>query len=353
MKYNMSIASLLDVLVDKEEPSIFGPFTNTNKKRPGSSKNAFNDGNVDIVVSICEYLNAGEMHVFRLVNRFSKHVFTLMAGEWCHFWMRETKRKFGAYLPVCSKSMENLSSIVKYVTCQQRLIESEYKHFMSAQCFYTCFYDYCTLSRQPGIIGLVCDIGYVEDPIVAAVLSRKRYMTMLTVLTQHEQDVHRFKKALASTHEQDMRKIRSFLPVMTARGIPVDADLERVVGSTDFHVPGFIGYAVKLIKLRNEHEFMRYTVFWGLFRDLMVFKTKATAEEYRNTLPFAEQAKFWCTCLDDYTVEELDNTYPRFQSMNFRERYMYIQEPPRQTKGYLEKQIANVRYYHSIVKHTY
>lgn len=371
----MSISSLLDVLVEKEESKsdfLLSSLNNginwlsssdtwsnrklTPVKRKGNhSRNAFNDENLDVVVTISLFLTAEEIHTFRLVNRFSKYVFTLVAGDWSCFWKREITRKFGDALPICSENMTHMSSIVQYLTYHQRLVESEYKHFMSAENFYTCFHEYSIVNQLPGIIGMVCDIGYLEDPIVAAVISRKRYMTMLTVLTEHERDVHKFKKTLMATQDAAVSRIRSFLPVLSAQGIIVDADLERVVSSAESMsaVPGFIGFAVKLIKLRPEHEYMRYSVFWGLFRDLMVFETREQAQSYGATLTLLELTKFWFTCLDDYTLEELDNTYPRFQSMNFKERDSYTTTSPRETKRQLERQIAGIRYSHAIAKCSY
>ena len=380
---DMSIASLLDLLVQKEESkktdsflSSLNPLSwSSSSTVPNSvatgkkiaqvkhkSQNAFNDQNLDMVVTIASFLTAKEIHTFRLVDRFTKHVFNIMAGDfklcggWNCFWEREILRQFGAVLPTCSEDMKHMSSIVKYLTYQQRVVESEYKHFMSAENFYICFHEYCTVNKQPGIIGMVCDVGYLEDPVVAAVLSRKRYMTMLTVLTNNECDVHRFKKAMTTSHEAAVSRIRSFLPVMSAKGILVDSDLERVIGSnasSSFDIPGFIGYAVKLIQLRKEHEHMRYSVFWGLFRDLMVFQTRELADRYGATLTLLEHSKFWFTCVDDYTLEELDSTYPRFQSMNYMERDSYVTEPPRVMKRQLERQISGIRYSHSIAKCTY
>ena len=371
----MSIAALLDVLVEKEEskvdnflgsiyPLMWSPSTpdfslkkrqsTTDKGCENWTRNVFNEHNLDMLVTISSFLTAEEMHTFRLINRFTKHVFTVMAGDWSCFWKRELMRQFGTVLPYNDDVQS--SFIVKYLTYHQRVLETEYKHFMSAERFYICFHEYCTVNQNPGIIGLVCDIGYVDDPIVAAVLSRKRYMTMLTVLTEHEKDVHKFKKTLTTTHESAVSRIRSFLPVMSAKGIVVDSDLERVIGSspdTFRDVDGFIGYAVQLIKLRKEHEYMRYSVFWGLFRDLMVFETREKAERYGTTLTLWEYQKFWFTCLDDYSLEELDNTYPRFRSLKHNDRESYVTQPPKETKRFLERRIAGARYSHSIAKYTY
>lgn len=368
----MSIASLLDSLVERKEQKedsflssfLWPPRTNCIQPLAKSTKNkvqnAFTERNLDVAVTISSFLTVKEIHEFRVVDRFSKHVFTLMAGDWSCFWKREIRRKFGSTLPVRPTCLKDMSAIVQYLTCQQRVVESEYKHFMSAENFYTCFHEYSTLGKQPGIIGMVCDVGYLKDPVVAAVLSRKRYMTMLTVLTETEKDVHKFKKALATSPDTSsvVSRIRSFLPVMSAKGIIVDADLERVISAPDVdrsagHLAGFRGYAVRLINLRPEHEHMRYSVFWGLFRDLMVFDTRAAAEAYGRTLTLLEHTTFWCTCLDDYSPEELDSTYPRFQSGCRRERANYISEPPRETKRQLEREIAAIRYSHSIAKCVY
>ena len=41
--------------------------------------------------------------------------------------------------------------------------------------------------------------------------------------------------------------------------------------------PGFLGYAIDLIDLRPEHQHLRMSVCWALFKDLAIFEDEASA----------------------------------------------------------------------------
>lgn len=157
-------------------------------------------------------------------------------------------------------------------------------------------------------------MAWTDSPLLSAVLSKKRYMTMSTILTYSIGDVHRFKKAI------DCDRIRSFLPVRSSSPSVIDSDLLRVQAN-EIEFPGFIGYAVNLLKLPESLEYLRYTVFWGLFRDLMVFENRTSSELYGRELSPEEMEKYWVVTLEDYSEEILENVYPRLSVKKQRECY--------------------------------
>ncbi|CBN74590.1 hypothetical protein Esi_0030_0125 [Ectocarpus siliculosus] len=55
---------------------------------------------------------------------------------------------------------------------------------------------------------------------------------------------------------------------------------------------GFLGYAVRLLRLRPEHEPLRWTALFALFRDLAVFETTEQAEAVRARVP--DRRLFYC-----------------------------------------------------------
>ncbi|CAM9285029.1 unnamed protein product, partial [Pylaiella littoralis] len=55
---------------------------------------------------------------------------------------------------------------------------------------------------------------------------------------------------------------------------------------------GFLGYAVRLLQLRPEHEPLRWTVLFALFVDLVVFETTEQAEAVRSRVP--DRRLFYC-----------------------------------------------------------
>jgi hypothetical protein len=88
----------------------------------------------------------------------------------------------------------------------------------------------------------------------------------------------------------------SFLPLdMSFDNIaPGPLDLPLQVGKT----VGFRGYAIDLIDLRPEHQHLRMSVFWALFKDLAVFDdevgARRAAEMVGSKLFFAsiKESKF-------------------------------------------------------------
>ena len=55
---------------------------------------------------------------------------------------------------------------------------------------------------------------------------------------------------------------------------------------------GFLGYTVRLIRLRPEYECLRWTVLFTLFKDMAVFETTEQAEAVRSRRP--DQTLFYC-----------------------------------------------------------
>eukprot|EP00602_Paraphysomonas_sp_CaronLab_P001121 CAMPEP_0185018892 /NCGR_PEP_ID=MMETSP1103-20130426/1568_1 /TAXON_ID=36769 /ORGANISM="Paraphysomonas bandaiensis, Strain Caron Lab Isolate" /LENGTH=366 /DNA_ID=CAMNT_0027548933 /DNA_START=8 /DNA_END=1108 /DNA_ORIENTATION=- len=294
---------------------------------------------IDLASEIASYLNVNELCMFAAVDRFSRDVFRYLASEGSGYWKRALQQHFSGW----SVERQPLS-IVSFVSCHLSTLQTELKHIQSAHQCYNALHEYYIRCKGSGVIGLVCDIAWVEDSLLAVVLSRKRYMTMLTVLTERESDVHRFKKTVTSYG------LRSFLPVQVSARIEDDLDLQRIQRN-DLTVDGFISWAVNIIQLRKEHEYMRYTVFWGLFRDLMVFKTRADAIRYSTTLSVEEINKFWCVTLEDYTQEVLDTTFPRFSCR--KPRASMYQRSYYDIVKFYEKQINVTTASHVIATYTY
>ncbi len=298
---------------------------------------------MDLSAEICSFLTAKELCVFAQVDKFAWETYRYLTSETTGFWSREFSRRFASSLAV-SHSI----SLVKYI--HSNLIESrtELNHFLSLQNHYQAIYQYNQSKRfsrsNSGIIGLVCDIAWTDSPLLSAVLSKKRYMTMSTILTHTIAEVRRFKKVIQSD------TIRSFLPVTSTPSSTVDFDLERV-RSDDLVYPGFIGYAVNLIRLPSQYEHLRYTVFWGLFRDLMVFEDRTASELYSRNLTPEEMVKFWVVTLQDYSDEILETVYPRLSAKIQRSSYSKANNET--TRRQLEDRLINANTSFSIARCTY
>ncbi|CAM9456506.1 unnamed protein product [Choristocarpus tenellus] len=125
-------------------------------------------------------------------------------------------------------------------------------------------------SRFGGVIGLVCDLGYVEDARVARAISNKRRPAMSTAIVDNSNVICDFRKRGYFSGPLN------FLPV---DAISLEGSLPPIPGGPH---RGFLGYAVDLVRLRPEHEMLRLTVLFAALKDLAVFETCADAEEARR-----------------------------------------------------------------------
>jgi hypothetical protein len=159
-----------------------------------------------------------------------------------------------------------------------------------------------------GIIGFVSDIVWVDDERIAKTISKKRFMAMGTIITRSEKDITIFKELNKHIHIPC-----SFMPYSTASHSLQDTSHIDMLNQT-IDAPGFIGYAVKLLRLRPEHEYLRYTVLWIIFKNLMIFETENDLIEYTSFLSNEEAEEFWAVSLDRYS--HVDDTYPRIFTRN-------------------------------------
>ena len=283
---------------------------------------------LDLAALIASYLTPHELCTFAQVDKFSMLTFHQLAKESSGYWRRELGRSFA---PAMISPQIHSLSLLNYFQCNLLEAQIEFRHYQSLANHYNAIFEYhqslhhspssflrhySSLSPQTesGILGLVCDIAWTDSPLLSAVLSKKRYMTMSTILTRSVGDVHKFKKAV------NCDRIRSFLPVRSAAPAIVDADLLRVQAN-DLLFPGFIGFAVNLLRLPKTLEHLRFTVFWGLFRDLMVFDNRTSSQLYGSTLSPEEMEKYWVVTLEDYSEEVLQGVFPRLGVKKQRECY--------------------------------
>jgi hypothetical protein len=328
---------------------------------------------LDLGALIATYLTPQELCTLAVVDRFSLTIFHHLARESSGYWRRELSHR---YSPAMLSPQIHSLSLLNYLQCNLLESQSEFRHYQSLSNHYNAIASYHrTFSRQPlpsssssssvsaaaasflrqsfasistpesGIIGLVCDVAWTDSPLLSAVLSKKRYMTMSTILTHTIGDVQRFKKAI------NCDGIRSFLPVRSSPLNSPDADLLRVQ-TNDLVTPGFIGYAVNLLRLSPSHESLRYTVFWGLFRDLMVWEDRASSVNYSQHLSPEEIEKYWVVTLEDYSEEILQEVYPRLGVMRPREK-CYLELNKEEMMRRLENRVDNAVISYSIARCTY
>lgn len=168
-----------------------------------------------------------------------------------------------------------------------------------------------TSRGNDGVIGLLSDLVTVPDLRIARALSNKRRAALSTVIVDDDDVVFDFRRRgiytgpvnflpLSVLRLEKPTPLASLLipplPPPSAGNHVVAAAAAGVAGergisgcggggkedvgagllplSPEIPAPaGFLGYAVRLLQLRPEHESLRWTALFAVFKDLVVFQT--------------------------------------------------------------------------------
>lgn len=141
-----------------------------------------------------------------------------------------------------------------------------------------------------GVIGLLSDLGMIPDLRIARAVSHKRRAAMSSAVVANEVIVYDFRCRGYFSGPLNFLPLRPLL----LEGTMETAGGERTLPTApeDPAPPGFLGYAIRLIRLRPEHESLRWTVLFTVFKDLAVFETTAQAEAVRERMP--QGRLFYC-----------------------------------------------------------
>lgn len=152
------------------------------------------------------------------------------------------------------------------------------------------------------MIGLVSDLGTISDGRIARAVSHKRRAAMSTLVVTDENVIYDFRRCGLYTGPLNFLPLRTLQlehPAPTAQ--PTGGGGGGGLGGSSMLLPpapetpaptGFLGYAVCLVRLRPQHEFLRWTVLFALFKDMAVFETTEQAEAVRARAP--NQRLFYC-----------------------------------------------------------
>ncbi|CAN0099171.1 unnamed protein product, partial [Discosporangium mesarthrocarpum] len=147
-------------------------------------------------------------------------------------------------------------------------------------------------SRFGGVLGLVSDLGYIEDPRIARAVSQKRRAAMSTAIVKSTSVMYDFRRRGMFSGPLNFLPIDTLLDHADPH-MPPHHSLPPLPGGPH---PGFLGYAVELVRLRPEHECLRMTALYAVLKDLAVFETEVDAESCRQRCGRGE--RFFCCALD-------------------------------------------------------
>ncbi|CAM9450404.1 unnamed protein product [Phaeothamnion confervicola] len=163
--------------------------------------------------------------------------------------------------------------------------------------------------RQEPVVGIVGDLGWIEDEDVARAVSIRRRLALKTAVVVSHTVVGDFRRRTG--HHAPF----SFLPMDAIPDflrLPRNCDQAAAVAATGaaealaerlvrlerrppLQADGFLGYAVDFFVLPPGREYLRETALHTLFRDLSVWRTAADAERWRVA---SGAAHIYCCSLD-------------------------------------------------------
>ena len=199
-----------------------------------------------------------------------------------------------------------------------------------------------------GIVGVLSDIVWTDTELCSYILSKKRSMAMSTIIVTEDTYIRDFRKVTQAEFPQYAAYMSISIVEQSIGGIPSLLDEDTIFNQSQCQsqsqsqcncnclidtnakyysvfyphghqtnassgssgspsgsnnpisehfptisthkshepppIPGFLGYAINLLRLRPEHEYLRRNVLWIIFRDLMVFDTLESQIQYTECL---------------------------------------------------------------------
>ena len=189
-----------------------------------------------------------------------------------------------------------------YIFSLTRSLEMEYYHLLNVkEVSQRCrnFIKHGSSGAGGGeLLGAIFDLIAVEDKRIANAISNKRQNAMKTVVVRRGE---RFAEFRRKERRAGGAKPLSFIPLDMSFDSIAPGPMELKLEGANHE--GFLGYVVNLVKLRPEHEHLRYTVLWALFKDLSVWKDKESVVECARRLGLKTTDIYHCSL--DHICEPL------------------------------------------------
>lgn len=249
----------------------------------------------DPFTEVCSFLEPQALCNLKAVCKFSRDEISKHSR---FYWKLHCHRRFKIRDLAGEANFQ-----IKFLSLLMKDLETRRSQLQALSRKLFCIDEYRRQGGQ-GVIGILSDMVWVDSESVAKAISRKRFMAMATIITSTEGVITKFKRANRNIHG-----LNSFMPYATAaHSIQDTAHIDFF--TRDICIPGLIGYVVNLLRLRPEHEYLRYSVFYIIFKNLMVFDTVSNMVEYTATLTIEEFDDFWGVAVDEYE-QETEGVFPR------------------------------------------
>lgn len=155
--------------------------------------------------------------------------------------------------------------------------ERELAHFEAILPLYSCLYRHT--QERPNdhdVVGLLGDLIWFNDKRVANAISLKRGNSTQVAIFRTMKSFLAFKQTPYTYNKPSLNfALNSDFSAATT----AFHELDRKTKAGD-KPPGFIGFVVDLARMRPDHEHLRETVLYTVYRDMMVFETTAEGQNY-------------------------------------------------------------------------
>ncbi|KAN0004303.1 hypothetical protein ACTFIZ_010471 [Dictyostelium cf. discoideum] len=157
-------------------------------------------------------------------------------------------------------------------------------------------------TNDSGIVGVIMDLFFVDDERLGQCLANFLKSKMEGVVFQNKQTFSHYYDRYSSKSVQPVFfvSLDTLIPFTPKKRYqngsqaqqypqptpPNQLDIQTYEGAP---TAGFVGFVVNKVQLREKHEFLRPTLCFTLFKEMMIFNTLKQAMEYKN---FAAQRKF-------------------------------------------------------------
>jgi hypothetical protein len=142
------------------------------------------------------------------------------------------------------------------------------------------------ITPDADVVGYVLDLGYVDGDREAEICSHMAARHIGSLVVKNRATAQDWYAKKVKSWPLDLMQSFQFYPVGQSGGKPRKrTDAERASGSLPLEkikANGNPEFLVNLIRLREENEHLRDTVFWGVFKKSLLFDSMATATAYRE-----------------------------------------------------------------------
>lgn len=260
--------------------------------QPPATHQVWGSATQDLLLHIVGYLDARSTATLQATDRCTR---ATLLRSLKSIWDMHTARDF----PVEVTTPSGCGGYAGYLEQLCALKDKKVRNLESLLKEHSNIYKYTR--RKGGILGCLSELAYLDDPLVAAAISRRRFMAMNTIAVVDGNTICDFKHATKYSGQA------TFFPLDAVANCTVDEETQFKLNNPPTWFKGFRGFVLQLLRLEPQHEHLRNTVYYTIFKDMMVFDKMEQLVEYNELT----QRENFAIALDFWPTEELDAVYPR------------------------------------------